>query len=147
MVQYPILAIDYGTKHIGIAISDFKGILAKPLEVLNVTPANTYEKIVEKISDICDNNKVQTILLGKPQIFEISQKATLKKIEKFEEILRNGIKLPIIYQDESYSTVTAQDMLLYTRQSTKRSRNKIDSVAAAVFLQEFLNSESKHNDV
>ena len=140
MTQYPILAVDYGTKHIGIAISDFKGILATPLEVLHITPANGYEKIVEKIADICDQNKVQTILLGKPQIFEISQQKTLKKIEKFEEILKKGVKLPIINHDESYSTVTAQDMLLYTSQSTKKSRKKIDSVAAAVFLQEFLNS-------
>jgi putative Holliday junction resolvase len=145
MIQYPILAIDYGTKHIGIAISDFKGILSTPLEVLNVTPANGYAKIVEKIADICDKNKVQTILLGKPQMFEISQKKTLDKIEKFEAILKDGIKLPILYHDESYSTVTAQDMLLYTHQSTKKSRYKIDSVAAAVFLQEFLNSNSKEN--
>ncbi len=142
MTQYPILAVDYGTKHIGIAISDFKGILATPLEVLHITPANGYEKIVEKIADICDQNKVQTILLGKPQIFEISQQKTLKKIERFEEILKNGVKLPIVNYDESYSTVTAQDMLLYTSQSTKKSRKKIDSVAAAVFLQEFLNSNS-----
>jgi len=145
MTQYPILAVDYGTKHIGLAISDFKGILATPLEVLHITPLNGYEKIVERIADICENNKVQTILLGKPQIFEISYKKTLKKIEMFESILKNGIRLPILYHDESYSTVTAQDMLLYTSQSTKKSRKKIDSVAAAVFLQEFLNSNSQEN--
>jgi len=145
MTQYPILAIDYGTKHIGLAISDFKGILATPLEVLHITPANGYEKIVERISDICENNKVQTLLLGKPQIFEISHQRTIRKIEKFEQILKTGIKLPILSYDESYSTVTAQDMLLYTNQSTKKSRKKIDSVAAAVFLQEFLNSESQEN--
>ena len=145
MIQYPILAIDYGTKHIGLAISDFKGIISTPLEVLHVTPANGFEKIVEKIANICDLNKVQTILLGKPQMFEISHQKTLKKIEKFEEILINGVKLPILNYDESFSTVTAQDMLLYTSQSTKKSRKKIDSVAAAVFLQEFLNSNSSKN--
>jgi putative Holliday junction resolvase len=140
MIQYPILAIDYGTRNIGLAISDFKGILATPLQVLKVKSSNGYEKIIEEIADICDRNKVQTVLLGKPQIFEISHKKTLKKIEKFEELLKNGIKLPIITYDESYSTVTAQDMLTYTKQTVKSSKDKIDSVAAAVFLQEFLNS-------
>jgi putative Holliday junction resolvase len=140
MIQYPILAIDYGTKNIGLAISDFKGIIATPLQVLRVKSGNGYEKIIEEIADICDRNKVQTVLLGKPQIFEISHKKTLKKIEKFEELLKKGIKLPTITYDESYSTVTAQDMLTYTKQTVKSSKDKIDSVAAAVFLQEFLNS-------
>lgn len=140
MIQYPILAIDYGTKNIGLAISDFKGIIATPLEVLRVKNNNGFQKIIENIADISERNKVQTILLGKPQIFEIAHRRTLKKIEKFEELLKKGIKLPIINYDESYSTVTAQDMLLYTKQTTKSSKDKIDSVAAAVFLQEFLNS-------
>lgn len=145
MIQYPILAIDYGTRNIGLAISDFKGIVATPLKVLRVSKNNGYEKIVEEIADICERNKVQTILLGKPQVFEVAHKKTLKKIEKFEKLLEKGINLPIINYDESYSTVTAQDMLLYTKQTTKSSRDKIDSVAAAVFLQEFLNSNpEKH---
>lgn len=141
MIQYPILAIDYGTRNIGIAISDFKGIIATPLEVLRITSKHNFKQVVEEIADICERNKVQTILLGKPQIFEISHKRTLKKIEDFEEMLKKGVTLPIINYDESYSTVTAQDMLLYTRQTVKSSRDKIDSVAAAVFLQEFLNSK------
>lgn len=140
MIQYPILAIDYGTRNVGLAISDFKGIIATPLEVLQIRSNHGYDKIMEEIADICERNKIQTLLLGKPQIFEISHTQTLKKIEKFEERLKNGVKLPIINYDESYSTVTAQDMLLYTKQSIKSSKNKIDSVAAAVFLQEFLNS-------
>jgi putative Holliday junction resolvase len=140
MIQYPILAIDYGTKNIGLAISDFKGIIATPLEVLRIRPNHGYEKIIEEIADICERNKVQTLLLGKPQIFEVAHKRTLKKIENFEKLLQKGINLPIVNYDESYSTVTAQDMLLYTKQTTKSSKNKIDSVAAAVFLQEFLNS-------
>ncbi len=142
MIQYPILAIDFGTKNIGLAISDFKGIIATPLQVLHVTKKKGYKEIIEEIADICERNKVQTILLGKPQIFEVSHKKTLKKIEKFEELLTKGVNLPIINYDESYSTVTAQDMLLYTRQTVKSSKDKIDSVAAAVFLQEFLNSNS-----
>jgi putative Holliday junction resolvase len=140
MIQYPILAIDYGTKNMGLAISDFKGTIATPLKVLRVRPKHGYKEIVEEIAEICDQNKVQTILLGKPQIFEVSHKKTLKKIENFKTVLKTGVNLPIIEYDESYSTVTAQDMLLYTKQSTKSSKHKIDSVAAAVFLQEFLNS-------
>lgn len=140
MIQYPILAIDYGTKNVGLAISDFKGIVATPLRVLRVGAKNRYEKIIAEIAEICERNKVQTILLGKPQVFEVAHKRTLKKIEKFEELLKEGVNLPIINYDESYSTVTAQDMLLYTKQTAKSSKDKIDSVAAAVFLQEFLNS-------
>jgi putative holliday junction resolvase len=141
MIQYPILAIDYGTKNIGLAISDFRGIVAKPLEILHITPKTGLRKNIERISEICDKNKVQTILLGKPQAFEISHQKSLEKLNNFDKLLKEGVKLEVLYQDESFSTVNAQDMLLYTKQSTKKSRKKIDSVAAAVFLQEFLNSQ------
>lgn len=141
--QKPILAIDYGQKRFGLAISDSKGIIATPLCVLEVTEKNKTEKIIQDILDIIEEYRIKTILLGRPQIFEESYKRTVKKIEKFKEQLELKTTLPIIYQDESYSTATAQNMLLSLGQNTKSTKGKIDMIAATVFLEEFLNSENK----
>ena len=136
MTDYPILAIDYGDKHFGLAYSDSKGLVATPLEVLNLTKKKTLNNIAEEY-------KIQTILLGKPQAFKEEYQQTLKKISSFEKILKDHTNLPILSADESFSTTEAQNMLLSTGQNIKSTRKKIDKVSAAVFLQEFLNSKNQ----
>lgn len=139
--EKPILAIDYGDKRFGLAISDFKGIIATPLEVLEITKNRNIDTVIEDILNIIDEYRVKTILLGKPQEFVKAHSKTPKKIERFKEKLSKKTNLPIIYQDESYSTTTAQNVLLSLGQNTKSSKNKIDKIAATVILQDFLNSE------
>lgn len=145
ITQKPILAIDYGQKRFGLAISDSKGVIATPLSVLEVKEKNKTEKIIEEILEIIQEYRIKTILIGKPQAFQEGYEKTAKKIEKFKEQLEQKTTLPIIYQDESYSTATAQNMLLSLGQNTKSTKGKIDMIAATVFLQEFLNSEERNN--
>jgi len=140
MTEYPILAIDFGKKHFGIAISDSKGIIASPLEVISITEKRGIEYILERILEICTEYKIKTILLGIPQIFTEAHSKTPKAIMKFKEKLEKTLDLPIVLYDESFSTTSAQNMLTSSGSNTKSSRGKIDKVSAAVFLQEFLNS-------
>jgi len=142
----PILAIDYGQKRIGLAISDTKGIIASPLKVLEITKNRDIDILLEDILLIIEEYRVKTILLGNPQIFDNAHIKTSKKIEVFKTKLSKLTSIPIIYQDESYSTIEAQNMLLSLGQNTKSSRHKIDMIAATVFLQEFLNSELENNN-
>ncbi|MFA5622701.1 MAG: Holliday junction resolvase RuvX [Candidatus Dojkabacteria bacterium] len=144
--QKPILAIDYGNKRIGLALSDSKGVIASPLEVLEVTKRRNIDVLLQDILKIIDEYRVKTILLGNPQIFDSRHLKTTKVIESFKEKLSQLTDLPIIYQDESYSTTEAQNMLLSLGQNTKSTKHKIDKIAATLFLQEFLNSESNKNE-
>ncbi len=145
MVQYPILAIDYGKKHFGIAISDSKGLIASPLDVLSISEHQKQEEIIQQILNICSEYRVKTILLGYPQAFVENHQKTQKNIEKFEHKLQENTGLPIILYDESFSTTSAENMLISSGQNTKGFRKKIDKIAATVFLQEFLNSEYQKN--
>jgi putative Holliday junction resolvase len=142
-VEYPILAIDYGSKRIGLAISDSKGIIASPLEVLKITKKRGIDNILEDILLISEEYKVKTILIGKPQIFKDEHKYSVEKIEKFSKKLTDITNIPVIFQDESYSTIQSQNMLLSLGQNIKSSREKIDMISATMFLQEFLNSNNK----
>ncbi len=142
-ISYPILSIDYGDKHFGLAISDFKGILASPLEVISITKNRNKEDIIDEILSIAEEYRVKTLLIGMPQQFIEKHQVTQKKISKFVEKIKEKTSLPIILQDESFSTLSAQNMLRFSGQSTKGNRKKIDKIAATVFLQEFLNSTKK----
>ncbi len=142
-ISYPILAIDYGDKHIGLAISDFRGILAAPLEVVSITKNRNIDVIIQDILNICEENNVKTILVGMPQSFVKAYENTQKKINKFVVKLKAETDIRVLLQDESFSTISAQNMLTSSGQSTKSTRGKIDKIAATVFLQEFLNSIQK----
>ncbi len=142
-IEKPILAIDYGSKRIGLAVSDAKGIIASPLDVLRMTTNHGINEILEDILLIVDEYRVKTILLGKPQLFEKTYSKSIQKIEGFAKKLTDLTNIPVIFQDESYSTTQAQNMLLSLGQNSKSSRNKIDMISATVFLQEFLNSNNK----
>lgn len=145
-INYPILAIDYGDKHFGTAVSDYKGILASPLEVVSITKNRDINNVIDDILSLCEENRIKTILVGKPQAFAKNYEKTSKKIDKFILLLKEKTAIPIITQDESFSTTEAQNMLTFSGQSIKGTRNKIDKIAATVFLQEFLNfSQIKNN--
>jgi putative Holliday junction resolvase len=146
MNTYPILAIDYGEKNFGLAISDSKGIIASPLETVSITKRRDINNVIEDILNICEEYKVATILVGKPQEFTQNQKISTKKINSFIELLKKATNKKIITHDESFSTSTAQNMLTSSGQNVRSSRHKIDRIAATVFLQEFLNSNNKNNE-
>ena len=145
-IEYPILAIDYGDKHFGLAISDSKGIIASPLEVISITKNKKRETIIEEILELAKEYRAKSILVGMPEAFIESQQKTVQKIQNFIKLLSQKTKLPIITYDESFSTTRAQNVLISSGQNTKGSRRKIDKIAATVFLQEFLNSETKNNE-
>jgi len=145
-IQYPTLAIDYGTKRIGLAISDSKGLIASPLTVLNVTKNMGINKIIEEIKSIIEEYRIKTILIGRPQAFQSTYTKSLKKIDSFAQKIKDDIKIPVTFYDESYSTIQAQNMLLSLGQNTKSTKGKIDMISATVFLQEFLNSKQNKNE-
>jgi putative Holliday junction resolvase len=144
--MYPILAIDYGEKHFGLAISDSKGIVASPLEIISITKNRDINNVIGEILNVAKEYKTETILVGKPQSFTPEHKKTEKKIDSFIALLKKSTTIPILTHDESFSTSNAQNMLTSLGQSSKASRGKIDKIAATVFLQEFLNSKEKKNE-
>jgi putative Holliday junction resolvase len=146
MEKYPILAIDYGEKHFGLSISDSKGIIASPLEVVSITKNRDINTVIKNIIDICTENRVKRIVVGMPQIFTKKQNKSKDKVDNFISLLEATTDIPIITYDETFSTSEAENMLISSGQNSKSYRSKIDKVAATVFLQEFLNLENNKNE-
>lgn len=133
-----LLGIDYGEVRIGIAVTDPLGIFAYPLVTLN-NDKNLFVELKKIISEY----DVEKIILGFP-VKENNEKTKLtEKIEKFKNKLEQEFQILVEFIDERYSSAIASERILQSVKSKKKRRNKglIDQNAAAVFLQDFLDSK------
>lgn len=123
MINQIILAIDYGTKNVGLAIS--RGTLAEPLTIIS----NDHE-LITKIKEIVEAEGIELLLVGLPAGRLVSE------IKKFAQELGRDLNLPIEFADEKYSSVEAT--LKLQSSGKMRPGELIDAKAAAVFLQEYI---------
>lgn len=135
----PIMSIDYGKKRIGIAISDELRIIAAPLEVINNTLG-----VEKKISEIAKKHNVEKIIIGLP--FWDKPSEIIEEIKVFAENLKKNLDIEIEFVNEFYSTKIAQEKLHSLNKKLKKYKNKIDSFAACVILQEYLDG-NKISDI
>ncbi len=129
------LGIDLGEARIGLAISDDLGMMAHPLETV---PAK--EKPLERIIELINQHKVQTVVLGLPRNMDGTYGAAADKIRAFQEKLKAAVSCKIILWDERLTTVAAQKSLHEAGRNVKKSRAVIDQVAAQMILQGWLDS-------
>ena len=123
------LGIDYGRKKIGLAVSD--GVIAEPLRILR------YEDIRilrEKLGKIISEFGIQKIVIG------ISEGEMGKESKEFGRVLEEKIKTPVIYQDESLSTQTAQELSIGAGIKRKKRKEMEDAYSAAIILQSYLDT-------
>ncbi len=143
-IDPPILAIDYGSKNFGLALSDDRGIVAQPLKILKKAEAN-YEKILIGVKDAIDEYKIKTIVLGVPQAFKKEHLQNIDSILKFQELLKDFTKKEVFLYDETYSTANSYSILREQGRKQKKSKKKIDKIAATCFLQELLDFKNRQN--
>jgi len=133
-----ILAIDYGTKRIGLALTD-------PL----LTFAYAFNTILnnknmwEQFKSIIQEKAIDKIILGYPSREDGKESILIPEINKFKKKLENLFNLEIILWDEIYTSRIAEERIKETRKKRKDRRDKgiIDSNAAAIMLQEYLDSK------
>ena len=132
-----ILAVDHGQKRIGLAISDETGTLARPLVVIkHVARAVDAATVVERAT----SNDAAKIIVGVSYDEEGQLNAAGLSAERFAEALRLQTDLPVLLWDESLTTQDAQMARLTMGASRKKRAGHLDDVAAAVLLQNYLDS-------
>lgn len=122
-----ILGIDYGTKNIGLAISDETGLVTGALPILHNSGD---EKAINDLIEIIFSHKAEAVLIGAPM--RETESEMFLKIKKFATILEEKVGLPVRLWDESYSSQTVE------RNLRGKRRKKSDSLAAQLLLQEYL---------
>jgi putative Holliday junction resolvase len=137
-----LLALDVGDRRVGVAVSDESGLLATPLTV--VKRASKVQDF-ERIAHLVREQKVEGLVVGHPLNDDGTAGPQARRIERYaaalEEALRfEGLDLPLTLWDEWGSTQEAQAAMIGAGRKAKARRARIDAVAAAVILQDYLDA-------
>lgn len=138
-----ILAIDYGTQRIGLAISDPTGTLASPLETI---PAHPFDRFLDRLKQIIQEKDVTLILVGMPRNLNGSYGEAANKVIEFVKAVGANIAIPIKMWDERLTTTQAAKSMIQAGVKTETFKKKLDRMAAAVLLQSYLDSHPHQNE-
>lgn len=130
-----ILAIDLGSNHTGMAVSDKLGMLASPLPVVHET---VFDKIVARVAETAMAENPERVIVGYPKHMNNTVGEMAQKCEKFAEKLQKKLQIPVILWDERMTTVSAINYLNMTDIRGKKRKAIIDSVAAVIILENYL---------
>lgn len=138
-----ILALDVGDRRVGVAVSDESGLIATPLTV--VRRASKVEDFA-RIAQLVREHGVGALVVGHPLNVDGSSGSQAQRVERYAEaldqVLRSeGLGLQFILWDEYLSTQQAQAAMIASRRKAKDRRARIDAVAAAVILQDYLDAQ------
>lgn len=130
-----ILALDYGTKRIGVALSDELGWTAQPLETYR---RKTLEADLAHIAALVREHEAAEVVLGLPirTTGELGPEAAA--VEHFRQRLQPLLPVPIVTWDERHTTQSAEELLIRADLSRAKRRQVVDRVAAAILLQSYL---------
>ena len=130
------LAIDYGSKRVGLAISDPSKKIAKAYKTLS---NDSVDALLSCIKNEIKINSVEKIILGLPIGMNGKNTYQTKLVLKFNDELKNYFSIPIVLEDERLTSLHAKKSLVFQGLKTTSNKENIDSTAAALLLQNYLN--------
>lgn len=138
------LGLDLGSRTLGIATSDATGLIASTYGVIR--HQEEYKRLVSEVVRLVKELKIDAVVLGFPKNMNntVGPKGELSL--KFQKELEKVLEIPIYLQDERLSTKSALDMLIHADVSRKGRKKVVDSVAATIILQTFLDKEKRLNE-
>ncbi len=134
-----ILALDYGTKRIGVALSDELGWTAQPLETFE---RRTLDRDIAHIAALVRSHEVARVVLGLPLQLDGRQGPAIEAMREFSAKLEAGLPVPLVLWDERLTTKAAEDLLIAADVSRKKRKGAVDRIAAAILLQSYLAAQS-----
>jgi len=130
-----ILALDHGSKRIGVALSDELKMIAQPLEFI---PAQPFDNLVGRLRELLDEKDVELILVGMPRNLDGSYGTASVVVEEFVDALKCEIPVPIQTWDERLTSAQANRSLVEANVARQKRKQKVDAMAAALLLQSYL---------
>jgi putative Holliday junction resolvase len=137
MKERRVMALDLGSKRIGVALSDPTQFLASPLTTIQAQPR---ERALEQLARLVAEHDVECLVVGFPLTLagEIGPQA--RAVQAFVELLHARLHLPIKLVDERLTSAEAERMLIEAGLKPEKRKQQIDQVAAMLILQDFLDS-------
>ncbi len=135
------LGLDLGTKTLGLALSDQLGMIATSYKILRHN--EDYDSLIPMLKEEIEANDVKALVLGLPKNMNNSIGERGKIALKFKEKLESAFNLPVYMQDERLTTRQAENLLISNDTSRKKRKKVIDSLAATIILQSYLDRREK----
>ena len=135
-----IVAFDIGDKRIGVAATDELGIMALPVETY--FRKNTAED-VKYLASLAEAKKADLIVCGLPVNFDGSESVQTGKTQKFIDLLKEATNIPIVTEDERFTTIEARRLLLEADMRRDKRKQVIDKIAASYILEGYLQKHKK----
>lgn len=137
MPRSRILALDYGTKRVGVALSDELRWTGQPLETFE---RRSLGQDIAHIVSLIERHEVALVLLGLPLRLDGGEGPAVQAMQAFTTALEAGVPVPVVRWDERMTTKAAEDLLIAADVSRKKRKGAVDRIAAAILLQSYLAS-------
>ena len=131
------LGLDLGTKTLGVAISDKLGLIASTLKTIRFDNED-YESLIPIVKEIVNEYDVNTIILGLPKNMDNSLGFASERSINFKEMIERELDIKVILEDERLSSVEANNIMISADISRKNRKQKVDTIAATIILQRYL---------
>jgi putative pre-16S rRNA nuclease len=140
------LGIDYGTRRIGLALSDATGLLARPWKTISVNggPGRVAAVLAEEAAALLSEpDGLSAIALGYPRRLNGQATAQTAVVEEIAAALRSSIGVPVVLQDERLSSVEAESELAVREKDWRKRKALLDARSAAIILQDYLDERGR----
>jgi len=135
-----ILALDHGTRRIGVAVSDELKMIAQPLEFILAEP---FADFLARLKELIREKQVELIVVGMPRNMDGSYGPAALKVQDFVAALKTAVPIPIQTLDERLTSVQANRFLIEGGVRREKRKEKVDKTAAAILLQSYLDSSNR----
>lgn len=138
-----IMGLDYGSKTVGVAVSDELLLTAQPVETIERKSENKLRRTLARIEELIDSYGVSFIVLGYPKNMDNSEGFRAQATEEFKEMLERRTGLEVFLQDERLSTVESERVLMEQRVRREDRKRYVDKLAASIILQGYLDKHKR----
>lgn len=136
-----IVALDIGTKRVGVAVCDELQITTRPVSVIQRT---NWKKLLKEIIELLAGFDAKALVLGLPYNFDGSESEMSQEVRRLARNFSLSLDIPVYLQDERMSSYAAKGYLWKTGLSEKEARKRVDSEAAAIILSDFLELKNRN---
>ena len=141
-----IMGLDYGSKSVGVAVSDPLGLTAQGIEIVRRKSEHKLRQTLARIEEIAKEYSVEKIVLGFPKHMNNDIGERAEKSLEFKEMLERRTGLPVVMWDERLTTVEADRTMMETGIRRENRKEYVDMIAAVFILQGYLDYLSNHKE-
>ena len=135
-----IIGLDYGSKTVGVAVSDPTGLIAQNIETITRKEENKLRQTLSRIGELCSQYGAERIVIGLPKNMNNTEGERVDKVKAFGADLERRTGLMVVYWDERLTTVASERVLMESGVRRENRKRYVDQIAASLILQGYLDS-------